>query len=181
MTFQLPGIKEPGRRTLQLRVKLPNQREIAADNSDQLREADVEIVDRKNRVLLIAGGPTREYQFLRNQLRRDKDTIVDVLLQTAEHGASQDANQILDHFPSTMQELSQYDTIVAFDPAWQSLESDPTANAERIDLLERWVAEEAGGLVLIAGPVNMDDWVQIRKWPSSGRCFPSSSTGCWCK
>jgi hypothetical protein len=172
VTFQLPGIKEPGRRTLQLRVKLPNQREIAADNSDQLREADVEIVDRKNRVLLMAGGPTREYQFLRNQLRRDKETLVDVLLQTAEQGASQDANQILDHFPSSMQELSQYDTIVAFDPAWQSLESDPTANSERIDLLERWVSEEAGGLVLIAGPVNMDDWVQDAKMAKLRALFP---------
>jgi hypothetical protein len=158
--FELSGIKDIGRRTLQLRVKPPSDPTGGgARPKTQVQEADVEIVDRKNRVLLIAGGPTREYQFLRNQLRRDHDTIVDVLLQTAQPGISQDANQILDHFPDSMQELSEYDTIVAFDPNWQKLDSDEATNAEAIDLLERWVAEEAGGLVLIAGPVYTDDWV----------------------
>lgn len=172
VTFDVAGIKDPGRRTYQLRVKLPGQREVQPDNQDQVREADVEIVDRKNRVLLIAGGPTREYLFLRNLLRRDHDTIIDVLLQTAENGASQDANQILDHFPATMQELSQYDTIVAFDPDWEHLEYDQAASLDRIDLLEKWVAEEAGGLVLVAGPVNMDDWVPDAKMNKLRSLFP---------
>ena len=49
---------------------------------------------------LFAGGPSREYQFLRNQLRRDKDVIVDVLLQSGSEGISQDAREILELEPA---------------------------------------------------------------------------------
>ncbi|HEV2968716.1 MAG TPA: hypothetical protein VGY55_01930, partial [Pirellulales bacterium] len=171
--FELSGIKEPGRRTLQLRIKLPaTQANAQQQAGDLVRETDVEIVDRKNRVLLLAGGPTREYQFLRNQLRRDRDTIVDVLLQTANGPVSQDANAILDHFPGTMQELSEYDAIVAFDPDWKNLDSDPVARDAQISLLEKWVAEEAGGLVLIAGPVYTDDWAQDRLMSKVRNLYP---------
>ncbi len=170
--FELPGVKETGRRTLELRVKPLDPNGAGVQAKDQTQTADVEIVDRKNRVLLIAGGPTREYQFLRNQLRRDHDTVVDVLLQTAQPGISQDANQILDHFPDSMQELSQYDTIVAFDPNWQQLDPDEAANAAAIDLLERWVAEEAGGLVLVAGPVYTDNWVSDEKLGKLRALYP---------
>jgi hypothetical protein len=111
----------------------------------------------------VAGGPTREYQFLRNLLRRDRDTVVDVLLQTAAPGISQDAHEILDHFPETKQEISQYDAIVAFDPDWQHLDSDPAANADCVKLLEWWVGEESGGLVLVAGPIYTDEWVKDRQ------------------
>ncbi len=72
-------------------------------------------------MLLFAGGPTREYQFLRNQLKRDRDSVVDVYLQTDLEGISQDARKILDTFPSTMEELAEYDAIVAFDPDWREL------------------------------------------------------------
>ena len=47
----------------------------------------------------------------------------------------------------------EYDAIVAFDPDWTRLKP------EQIDLLERWVAEKAGGLIVVAGPVEMDRWV----------------------
>lgn len=135
---------EVGRRTLILRLRPP-----AADvnPTDDRQEADIEIVDRKTRVLLFAGGPTRDYQFLRNQLRRGKDVEVDVLLQTGSDGISQDAERILDSFPATTQELFEYDCIVAFDPDWRALD-DST-----LDLLDRWVGDQAGGLVVVAGPI----------------------------
>ena len=86
----------PGRRTLTLRVLPPEGDRNPADNS---READIEIVDRKNHVLLLADGPMREYQFLRNQLFRDRYTTVDVLLQSGKPGMSQEASKTLDDFP----------------------------------------------------------------------------------
>jgi hypothetical protein len=144
---------EVGRRTLALKVIPP---ETDRDKDDNLLEADIEIVDRKNRVLLFAGGPTREYQFLRNQLYRDKSITSDVLLQTARPGISQEAETILDEFPSTREELYQYDCIVAFDPDWQALD------AEQVDLLESWVAEQGGGLLVVAGPVHTGN--RIRGW-----------------
>jgi len=142
---------EVGRKTLRLRVQPLPQDRFAGDDQ---QEVDIEIVDRKTRVLLFAGGPSREYQFLRNQLRRDKDVVVDVLLQMAREGVSQDANEILDEFPSTREKLFAYDCIVAFDPDWREL------TAAQIDLLEKWVAEQAGGLIAIAGPIHTDTLAQ---------------------
>lgn len=152
--FELAGIKEPGRRILTLRVSGINEDNNPADNQGM---ADMEVVDRKNTILLFAGGPTREYQFLRNQLKRDRDAVVDILLQNAQPGISQDARKILDDFPSTMQELAEYDTIVAFDPDWREL------NETQIDLLDEWVAKESGGLIVVAGPVYMGPWLEVDK------------------
>lgn len=141
---------EPGRRIYCIRVQAPAG---DSDPADNFREAEVEVVERKNRVLLLAGGPTREYQFLRNLLYRDKSTTVDVYLQTAQPGISQEANKILDDFPVLRQELYEYDCIVAFDPDWRSL------GPQAADVVESWVAEQGGGLILVAGPVHMGESV----------------------
>ncbi len=135
---------EVGRRTLSLRIKNAPDDSNPADNR---REVDVEIVDHKNRVMLLAGGPMREYRFLRNQLHRDDSAVVHVLLQSAREGISQDADKLLDDFPLTREEMFDYDCIIGFDPDWQAL------NETQINLLEMWVAEQGGGLILVAGPV----------------------------
>ncbi|HVU86936.1 MAG TPA: vWA domain-containing protein [Pirellulales bacterium] len=152
-----------GRKTLSLRVVPPRQDSYAGDD---LQEVDIEIVDRKTKVLLFAGGPTREYQFLRNQLRRDKDMIVDVLLQTGEEGMSQDANEILDAFPSTREELFEYDCIVAFDPDWRVL------STAQIEAVERWISEQAGGLIAIAGPIYSDALAQDNRLAKIRSLYP---------
>ena len=56
------------------------------NRSDDTRLADVEVVDRQLRVLLMASGATREYRFLRNQLQRDDGFETDVLLQSSPSG-----------------------------------------------------------------------------------------------
>lgn len=152
--FQVtPG--EIGRQTLCLKVLAP---ESDRDKADNMLEAEIEIIDRKNHVLLLAGGPTREYQFLRNLLYRDKSTTSDILLQTAKQGISQEAAKILDEFPTTREEMFKYDCLIAFDPDWQALEP------AQVDLLENWVAEQGGGLIVVAGPVYtgkaINGWVQ---------------------
>lgn len=144
-----PG--EAGTFVLQLRVRTPPDDGNPRDNS---REAEVEIVDRKTRVLLFASGPMRDYQFLRDQLQRDSTMIVDVCLQTGQEGISQDANKILDTFPSTAEELFPYDCIVAFDPDWTRLD------AAQVELVEKWVSQEAGGIIAVAGPIAMPKWIR---------------------
>ena len=68
---------------------------------DNQREAEVEVVDRKTRVLLFASGPMRDYQFLRNQLFRDRTMTVDVLAANgpARHlaGSEQDPRPFPEH------------------------------------------------------------------------------------
>jgi hypothetical protein len=142
---------EPGTFVFKLRLKAPGDDGNPRDNE---REAEVEVVDRKTRILLFASGPMRDYQFLRNQLHRDATMVVDILLQTAQTGISQDANTILDHFPSTAEELYKYDCIVAFDPDWTKLD------AAQVELVEKWVSEEAGGLIAVAGPIQTPRWIR---------------------
>jgi hypothetical protein len=144
-----------GRRTLCFRIiPPPGDR----NPNDNMREADIEIVARKSRVLLLANGPMREYQFLRNQLYRDRYTTVDVLLQSGKSGMSQDANKILDDFPATREAMSEYDCVVAFDPDWKIF------SAAQITALEKWVGEQGGGLIVVPGPVDagkgVDGWIQ---------------------
>lgn len=152
-----------GRRRLSLRLRAPRSDHNPDDNR---RDTEIEIVDRKLRVLLFAGGPLRDYQFLRTLLYRDPSILVDVYLQSAEGNISQEADQILDHFPDTREALYAYDCIVAFDPQWHTpLEARVAGlNPTQIDLLEAWVAEQGGGLILVAGPVNagqaLGGWIQ---------------------
>ncbi|MEI6036434.1 MAG: hypothetical protein WCQ91_00735 [Planctomycetota bacterium] len=148
--FDVPGLESPGRRTLLVRVVPPAADHTPADNR---QSAEIEVVDRITQVLLMAGGPSRQYQFMRNVLERDKSFAVDVLLGTGAIGVSQDARRILDVFPATADELAAYDVIIGFDYDWRRL--DPAAQSR----LERWVSRESGGLVLVAGNVFMDTWL----------------------
>jgi hypothetical protein len=166
--FELKSDK-PGRRTYHLQLAELSEDHNAADNR---QEADVEIIDRKTRVLLLASAATREYQFLRNQLQRDKDVIVDVFLQGAAPGISQDAHEILFEFPATKEALYNYDAIVAFDPDWAALDADAVKRDEMLDLIERWVAEEAGGLIAIAGPVHGDDLARVPELTKIRNLYP---------
>lgn len=161
--FELPGLKETGRRTYTVRLKGVSEDSNPIDNQSS---ADLEIVDRKNTVLLFAGGPTREYQFVRNQLKRDRDTVVDIYLQTELEGISQDARKILDHFPNTLQELAEYDAIVAFDPDWRELSEDQQK------ALDQWLYKESGGMIAIAGPVYMDQWIGDKNLATIRSIYP---------
>lgn len=124
-----------------------------ADLKDNVITSAVEVVDRKNRVLIIAGGPTREYQFVRNLLYRDRDVESHVFLQSGTSATSQESQELLSVFPSTRSELSQYDAILAFDADWTAV-----AN-KSVQVLEQWVAEQAGGFLIVAGSVEMPKWV----------------------
>ena len=171
-----PGEGEKGRRQIVFRVVPPpavGQAFLPADrNSDDNQQtAETEIVDRKIHVLLFAGAASREYQFVRGLLHRDKKTtILDVLLQTGAEGISQEAVKILKDFPATPEAISEYDCVIAFDPRWQAPAAPasgyptPGLGNRQVDLLEKWVGQQGGGLIVIAGPVNagqmVGGWVQ---------------------
>ncbi len=153
--FELePDENIQGKRDYVIRIQPPADDKNDRDNQ---RSATVEIVDRRTRVLLVAGGPTREYRFLRNMLYRDEEVEVHVHLQTAEDTISQEADEVIYDFPQLDEELFEYDTIVAFDPDWEALDDG------QIELVERWVSEEAGGLFVVAGPVFTPEWSRMRR------------------
>lgn len=153
--FELePDESIQGKRDYVIRVQTPADDRNARDNQ---RSATVEIVDRRTKILVIAGGPTREYRFLRNMLFRDEEVEVHVHLQTAKDTISQEADEVIYDFPQLDEELYDYDAIVAFDPDWEALDDG------QIELVERWVSEEAGGLFVVAGPVFTPEWSRMRR------------------
>lgn len=154
VTFEQTPPKEAiGFKKYQVRIK-PHSQEI--DLSDNERTIQVELTQRKLNVLLMASGPMRDFVFLRSQLFRDRDVSVSVWLQSGQANASQEATTILDQFPKTLDELYAYDAIVAFDPNWDELDEVSVA------ALEKWVAEQAGGLTVVAGPIYTPEWTSRR-------------------
>ena len=141
-------ITEPDMHRLTVEVFPPLEDHIPEDNRQQI---EVNVVDHKDRILLFTSAPTRDYQFICAQVHRDQAMSVDVFLPWAQPGVSQNADKMLDQFPSSRNEMAEYDVVIAFDPNWQEL------SPEQIDILEFWVARQGGGLVLVAGPIHQGD------------------------
>ena len=138
---------QAGRVTYLVRTSTPTR--IAEFNSqDNEQSFSVNVFDRPTRVLLVAGGPMRDYQFVRNLLFRHKSFDVDVYLQTGTRGTSQESNELLASFPDNRERLYEYDVVMAFDPDWKAIPP------ESFKLLYDWVSLEGGGLILVAGDVN---------------------------
>lgn len=148
--FEVPGLATPGGRLLSVRIRPPT-----TDHSpdDDTQSATIDVVDRLTQVLLVSGGPGRDYQFMRNALHRDPSFAVDVLLGTAREGIAQDSRRILAAFPESDEALAEYDAVVAIDADWQGL--GPAAWSR----LERWTSRASGGLVLVAGGIHMESWL----------------------
>jgi len=161
--FDLDGLETPGSRVLAIRVIPPTA---DSNSGDNLEAADIEVVDSKTQVLLLSGGPSREYRFLRNVLQRDQSFAVDVLLNSAPSGISQDARKVLDSFPASSEAIDEYDVVVAIDYNWDDL--DPASIAR----LERWVSEDSGGLLFVAGNVFMQQWLTNRRFESIRNLHP---------
>jgi hypothetical protein len=133
--------------------------------------ATMQVVKRPLRVLLFAGGSTRDFQFTRTLLAREaekKRVELSVYLQLTPAQIQRgeqivvdvDKDHLLAHFPDNPRDeselpagekiysLSSYDVVMAFDPDWTKVSGEGLRN------LEQWVDKQNGGLVVIGGPVN---------------------------
>ena len=148
--------REVARRKLAIRVVGVDGDQNRRDDS---RVARYEVVSRRLKVLAVAGGPTREYRFVRNLLFRDESVELDVWLQTGRPGMSQDANGVLESFPKTAESLFDYDAILWFDPDWSAL------RLSELELVDQYVSRQAGGMLIVAGPVYHNEWIGRRTDP----------------
>ena len=124
-------------------------RELTLDDNQRRRE--LEVSDRKQKVLIISSGPMRDYQFVRNTLFRHSGIDSDVWLQTVKDEnrgmVSQESTRLLSEFPATEAQLFEYDVIVAFDSNWNLL------SPKQREFLNRWVDEHSGGIIFVAGEI----------------------------
>ncbi len=168
-------LEKPGKHRVTAQIIVPEtgtETDAAAPDlpDDNSRTVVVEAVDRKDRILMFASAPTRDYQFLGSLIHRDNSMSVDVFLPWAKPGISQNADKILERFPSTRAEMAEYDIVIAFDPDWRQLTS------EQIDVLEFWVARQGGGLWIFAGAIHQADgvagWVADRSLEKIRSLYP---------
>lgn len=144
-----------------------DKREVFLPKEHLSRVARVQVVKKPLRVLLFAGGPTHDYQFVRSMFVREVDqhrAELSVCLQLQRPGVVQDVppDRLLKRFPDRLESedsptekaedryanLAYYDVIIAFDPDWSKLDS------EELTALTHWVSRQAGGLIIVASPVN---------------------------
>lgn len=144
-----------------------DKREVFLQKEHLSREANVQVVKKPLRILLFAGGPSRDYQFVRTLFVREVDqhrAELSICLQIQRPGVVQDVppDRLLKRFPDRLesedsasdkpedryQNLAYYDVIIAFDPDWTQL--DP----QQLTALTNWVSRQAGGLIVVASPVN---------------------------
>jgi hypothetical protein len=149
-------------------VRIPKDKHEIFQGKEHVSDAEYVVVVKKPlRVLIFAGGPVRDYQFLRTLLVRETDqkrAELSICLQNSRPEIVQDVpeERMLKEFPNRLEaadnpdekledkymNLMQYDVIVAFDPDWTKL------TTEQIGRLEKWVDRYRGGLIVVGGPVN---------------------------
>jgi len=121
----------------------------------------VRVLDKRKRVLLIAGAPTWEFRAVQRLLLREKSIACSSWLQTLDPGRPQegDPGATIKTLPPADSETQRreffdtYDAVALFDvnpqelsPAW-------------IDMLKKFINEKGGGLLFVAGPKYSGDFL----------------------
>ncbi|MGC8623703.1 MAG: hypothetical protein ACP5VQ_00360 [Phycisphaerae bacterium] len=103
------------------------------------------VVRAKVRILYVEGYPRWEYRYLKNDLMREKTTLLSCLLLSADNRFAQEGNIPINRFPDTQAEMNRYDVLLLGDvnPDYFS------AAQEKIIL--RFVGRYGGGFGMIAG------------------------------
>ncbi len=130
---------------------------------------EINFVQQKLRILLMAGAPSREFTFLRTLLVRevqDKRASLTTFVQndagTSGKLTAEQDETVIPRFPTKFDlkttgkitpedrpyNLNEYDVLIAFDPDWSEL------SLQQAEDLARWVKEGGGGLIYVAGPIN---------------------------
>lgn len=125
---------------------------------DNIDTASIKVVRQTIRVLLIAGYPAAEVQFLRNALLRDAGMEFASWLQSAGQGYDQIGGRPIRRLPANQKELDHFDTIILFDPDMRNL------GPAWPEMLTKFVGDAGGGLIYIAGELNSQKWFN----PESG-------------
>ncbi len=112
---------------------------------DNQATAAARVVRRQIRVLLVAGGPSPEMQFLRNALMRDQQVEFSGWLQHADPGFRQPGDRPITRLPADAEELARYDALLLIDPDLRSM------GVQWPEMIRNFVGRDGGGLIFVAG------------------------------
>ncbi|MCE9568128.1 MAG: hypothetical protein K8U57_39500 [Planctomycetes bacterium] len=145
-----------------------DENEVFPDEFHVRERPGIQVIQKKVRILAIAGAPSREFQFLRTFLNREvleNRATLTVLIQN-EAGTTgkitpNPTEKVIGRFPTKLDlaskevdpeqkqyNLNEYDVIIAFDPDWTEV------SQQQAEDLKLWVERQGGGLILIADRIN---------------------------
>jgi uncharacterized membrane protein len=158
-TLQLPPDNEPasvrvrvmatdaGPRVLKFKIT-PRDGEMISQNN--VREAMVEVLDRRERILHYEGEPRFEMKFLRQAVKEDSNLEVVTLQRTAENKflrvGIDDPEHLLGGFPKTREELFGYRGLVLSNVEASAFTGD------QLRMIGEFVEKRGGGLMMLGGP-----------------------------
>ena len=138
---------EPGPRIFRLKVA-PQTGEVVAQNNQ--RDVQIDIRDRKERILYYEGEPRFEMKFARQAIKDDKNLELVTLQRTAENkflrlDVDAAGVELAGGFPKTREELFAYRGLVL-----GSVEAS-AFNADQLRMIAEFVDVRGGGLLLMGG------------------------------
>ena len=138
---------EPGPRIFRLKVA-PQTGEVVTQNNQ--RDVQIDIRDRKERILYYEGEPRFEMKFARQAIKDDKNLELVTLQRTAENkylrlDVDAAGVELAAGFPKTREELFAYRGLVL-----GSVEAS-AFNADQLRMIAEFVDVRGGGLLLLGG------------------------------
>lgn len=138
---------ESGPRVLKFRITLREGELIAQNNA---RDAMVDVIDRRERILHYEGEPRFEMKFIRQAVRDDRNLEVVTLQRTAENKFTRigvdDPEHLLGGFPKTREELFGYRGLILSNVEASAFSGD------QLRMIAEFVERRGGGLLMVGGP-----------------------------
>ena len=137
---------DAGARQFRFRVPAQAEEQVAQNNT---RDAVIEVADRREKVLYLAGEPRHEVAFFRRAVDGDSNLEVVILQRTAEDKFLRlgvgSPDELVGGFPKTREELFAYRAIIL-----SSVEA-ASFSPEQLRMLAEFVSKRGGGLLMVGG------------------------------
>jgi uncharacterized membrane protein len=137
---------DAGARLFRFRVPVQQGEQVTQNN---VREALIEVDDRRDKVLYFEGEPRFEMPFMRRAIKDDQNLGVTILQRTAENKyyrfTVDSPDEVISGFPKTREELFAYRAIIL-----GSVEA-AAFTPEQMRMLADFVSKRGGGLLMLGG------------------------------
>jgi uncharacterized membrane protein len=137
---------DAGARLFRFRIEPQSGEQVTQNNA---RDAMVEVVDRRERVLYMEGEPRPEAKFVRRAVADDPNLAVTILQRTAEDKYLRldvgSPDEVVGGFPKTREELFAYRAIILGSVEAASFTPD------QLRMLADFVSKRGGGLLMLGG------------------------------
>ena len=124
---------------------------------NQLTSSQLEVVDEKVKVLLVAGLPSWDYQQVNRLLLRDQTISLTCWLQSMDQSRPQEGNEPISQLPRNMEELGKYNVVIMMDP------NPAEFDASWTQLLKDFCKYKAGGVLFMAGPQYSGEFLTLNR------------------